>query len=242
MYKIAICDNETSQVNSLESRLSKYFNDADIQCEIDSYDNGERLIQSVLNQSTEYQIIFLDIEMQELNGIEIARILRKVDKDFILIYVTSYEQYTLESFEVSPFRYLIKPVADKKLQEVLKSALVELATRKNYLFYNVGSRHFQIRTDEILMLCSEFGRKIHVELNNKEDISFYGKISLIDEQLPDSSFVKVNSGTIVNMHYIATFSQNVITLINGENVSISRSRRKTVRFLYNQFIERNFGI
>ena len=98
------------------------------------------------------------------------------------------------------------------------------------------------RQDEILMLCSEFGRKIHVELNNKEDISFYGKISLIEEQLPDSSFVKVNSGTIVNLHYIATFSQNVITLINGENVSISRSRRKTVRFLYNQFIERNFGI
>lgn len=242
MYRIAICDNETSQVNNLESRLSKYFSDADIQIEIDSYGKGERLIKAILNQSIEYQIIFLDIEMQGLNGIETARILRKVDKDFILIYVTSYEQYTLESFEVSPFRYLIKPVADEKLRDVLKSAIVDITEKRNYLFYNVGSSHFQIRTDEILVLYSEFGRKIHVELNNKEDVSFYGKISLIEEQLPESIFVKVNSGTIVNMHYIAAFSQGVITLINGENVSISRSRRKTVRFLYNQFIERNFGI
>ena len=83
------------------------------------------MVNTMSGQIDNYHLIFLDIEMEGLNGIETAKLLRNIDKNFILIFVTSFEQYALESFEVSPFRYLIKPVSIEKLREVLRDVLVE---------------------------------------------------------------------------------------------------------------------
>ncbi|MGT2784642.1 LytR/AlgR family response regulator transcription factor [Streptococcus merionis] len=242
MYRIAICDDDISQVGFLESQILSYFEEIGIPNEIDGYHRGEKLIKSIVNQRINYQLIFLDIEMNGFNGIETAKILRKIDKNFLLIYVTSYEQYALESFEVFPFRYLIKPVSAKELRKVLKHSLIELSGKQEYLFYQIGSSHFQVQTSEIILLSSELGRKIHIELQNGDSVSFYGKITSIEKQLSSTNFVKVNSGTIVNMHYIVLFTPDSIQLKNGSYVTISRSRKKIVKSLYNQFIERNFGI
>ena len=126
MYRIAICDDDSLQVSNLENQISRYFDELNIQYEIDGYYKGDRLVKSMREQMDNYQLIFLDIEMEIINGIETAKLLRNLDKNFILIYVTSYEQYALESFEVSPFRYLIKPVSLEKLKVVLSDVLVEL--------------------------------------------------------------------------------------------------------------------
>ena len=180
--------------------------------------------------------------MEGLNGIETAKLLRNIDKNFILIYVTSYEQYALESFEVSPFRYLIKPVSIEKLREVLRDVLVELTAKQKFMFYQIGTEHFQINLDNIVCLYSEFGRKIHLELVSGSDTSFYGRISAIEKELPPTHFVRVNSGTMINLNHIASFNRNDVTMINGSCIAISRSRKKVVRTAYSHFIERSFGL
>lgn len=242
MYKIAICDDDNTQVSILEQQVSSILDSMNVQYEIDAYFQGNRLVKSMESHHETYQLIFLDIEMEDLNGIDTARLLRSIDSNFILIYVTSYEQYALESFEVLPFRYLIKPVSDMKLQKVIDDILVELSTKQKYLFYKNGVEHFQVKLEDILFLYSELGRKIHVELVNGSHVSFYGKVSVIEEQLPGAYFVRVNSGTIVNMNYIHLFSKDEIILTSGEHISISRSRKQSVNSIYNKFIERSFGM
>lgn len=242
MYRIAICDDDSLQVSNLEKQISRYFDELNIQYEIDGYYKGDRLVKSMREQMDNYQLIFLDIEMEIINGIETAKLLRNLDKNFILIYVTSYEQYALESFEVSPFRYLIKPVSLEKLKVVLSDVLVELTAKQKFLFYQVGMEHFQVILDNIVCLYSEFGRKIHLELVDDSSVSFYGKISIIEEELPQTHFVRVNSGTIINLDYVASFNRNDVTMVNGDCITVSRSRKKAVVAAYNQFIERSFGL
>lgn len=242
MYRIAICDDDSLQVSNLENQISRYFDELNIQYEIDGYYKGDRLVKSMREQMDNYQLIFLDIEMEIINGIETAKLLRNLDKSFVLIYVTSYEQYALESFEVSPFRYLIKPVSLEKLKVVLSDVLVELTAKQKFLFYQVGMEHFQVILDNIVCLYSEFGRKIHLELVDDSSVSFYGKISIIEEELPQTHFVRVNSGTIINLDYVASFNRNDVTMVNGDCITVSRSRKKAVVAAYNQFIERSFGL
>ena len=242
MYRIAICDDDSLQVSNLENQISRYFDELNIQYEIDGYYKGDRLVKSMREQMDNYQLIFLDIEMEIINGIETAKLLRNLDKNFILIYVTSYEQYALESFEVSPFRYLIKPVSLEKLKVVLSDVLVELTAKQKFLFYQVGMEHFQVILDNIVCLYSEFGRKIHLELVDDSSVSFYGKISIIEEELPQTHFVRVNSGTIINLDYVASFNRNDVTMVNGDCITVSRSRKKAVVAAYNQVMERSFGL
>lgn len=242
MYRIAICDDDSLQVSNLENHISRYFDELNIQYEIDGYYKGDRLVTSMRENMDNYQLIFLDIEMEGLNGIETAKLLRSLDKSFILVYVTSYEQYALESFEVSPFRYLIKPVSIEKLRAVLKDVLVELTAKQKFLFYQVGMEHFQVNLDNIVCLYSEFGRKIHLELVDGSNVSFYGKISSIEEGLPQTHFVRVNSGTMINLNYVTSLNRSDVTMINGDCITISRSRKKIVISAYSQFIERSFGL
>lgn len=242
MYKIAICDDDSLQVSHLETQISKYFDEINVHYEIDGYYKGNRLVKAMSTQADNYQLIFLDIEMEDINGIETAKLLRNLDKSFVLIYVTSYEQYALESFEVSPFRYLIKPVSTEKLRDVLRDVLVELTAKQKFLFYQVGMEHFQVNLDNIVCLYSEFGRKIHLELVNDNSVLFYGKISTLEEELPQTHFIRVNSGAIINLDYVVSFNRNEVTMINGDCITISRSRKKTVVATYNQFIERSFGL
>lgn len=242
MYKVAICDDDSLQVSNLETHISKYFDEINVQYDIDGYYKGDRLVNTMSGQVDNYHLIFLDIEMEGLNGIETAKLLRNIDKNFILIYVTSFEQYALESFEVFPFRYLIKPVSIEKLREVLRDVLVELTAKQKFMFYQIGTEHFQISLDNIVCLYSEFGRKIHLELVSGSDTSFYGRISAIEKELPSTHFVRVNSGTMINLNHISSFNQNDVTMINGNCIAISRSRKKAVRTAYSHFIERSFGL
>ena len=242
MYRIAICDDDSLQVNNLENQISRYFDEFNVQYEIDGYYKGDRLVKSMKEQMDNYQLIFLDIEMEGINGIETAKLLRNLDKSFILIYVTSYEQYALESFEVSPFRYLIKPVSIEKLEAVLRDVLVELTAKQKFLFYQVGMEHFQVNLDNIVCLYSEFGRKIHLELVDGGNVSFYGKISEIEERLPQTHFIRVNSGTMINLNHVISLNRSDVTMINSDCITISRSRKKIVISAYSQFIERNFGL
>ena len=102
--------------------------------QVDVFFKPKTLLKTMSNSRTGYQIIFLDIEMQEMNGIEVARRLRELEKDFLLVFITGYDNYMLESFEVLPFRYVLKPIDSEKLEPILQQIMIELEHHMQYLF------------------------------------------------------------------------------------------------------------
>ncbi|MFE4709814.1 LytR/AlgR family response regulator transcription factor [Paenibacillus sp. NPDC056722] len=241
MIRICICDDDQLHSSKLEKIImdcvSKYPN---IALDIDIYGSGATLLNALHVRNEEYQILFLDIEMDSLNGIEVARKIRETDKSMIIIYVTSYAEYTMESFEVSPFRYILKPIDDENISKVLLHAVEEITRNNQYLFFKSQNLNYQIKSETILSISSLKGRIIHVVTCDNE-FTFYGTIKDVEDMLDPLSFIKVNQGTMVNLNYIHIISGTDVILTNKEKYAISRGQKKIVKDAYNHFIKRRIG-
>ena len=112
---IAICDDNQQYINQTEEYFSKV---GDKNINHDAFYSGEELVKAYENGFGDYDVIFLDMEMGGLTGIETANIIRKQDKHVIIVFVTSHTKYMQECFECSPFRFLIKPVAEQDMLKV----------------------------------------------------------------------------------------------------------------------------
>lgn len=242
MYRIALCEDEDLLASKYEVQIENYFSRTSLNAEIDIFNSGERLINYIEKQHEQYQIIFLDIEMEGINGIEAARKIRKKNKNVLICYLTSYSEYTLESFEVSPFRYLLKPLDEKKLETTLDAAIEEIELECNYLFVKIGKTQRQLPQSMIAVIKSELGRKLTIIMDNGEEISFYGKLAAIKEKLNHLYFIKVNQGTIINMGYIDRIEDDLIIMNTNDFISVSRRQKKEFRNAYNRFIERWTGM
>ena len=138
MYKIAICDDNVEQTGITEKIILDFFATIDRKIEIDVFFKPETLLNVMSEPKNNYQLIFLDIEMQGINGIEVAKRLRALEKEFLLVFITGYDNYMLESFEVLPFRYVLKPIDSEKMEPILQQLVFELDHHNQYLFYKIG--------------------------------------------------------------------------------------------------------
>ncbi len=241
---IGICDDNRLHSGNIEAIVLKYCKKfLNLSVEIEVFDSAESLLKEIMNPSVSFQILFLDIEMQGMNGIDAAREIRKIDPNVLIIYVTSYDQYTLESFEVKPFRYLLKPINNEKLTLALFQAIDEVMNNNQYLFYKQQNMQCQINCDKIAVILSESGRMISVKTSNlNESIIFYGKIKEIEKMLNPLRFIKVNPGTIVHLNYVNIITGSEVYLTTGQVFSISRGQKKIVKEHYNNFISTRIGV
>ncbi|MFD4706949.1 LytR/AlgR family response regulator transcription factor [Gottfriedia sp. NPDC058432] len=238
--KICICDDDILHSMKLEEIILDYTEKFhNLLIDIDVFSSPNSLIKRKDLGEFDYQILFLDIEMNEMNGIDVAREIRKQDRNLLIIYVTSYNKYTIESFEVSPFRYLLKPVDSKKIKHVLSIAIDEIMLNNQYLFFKLQNIQYQIKCVDIISISSENGRMIRIiTCNGEKSILFYGKIKELEKKLNPLTFVKVNQGTIVNLNYIYIISGSEIYLSNNDILTISRGQKKIVKETYHEFISK----
>ena len=242
MYKIAICDDNVEQTGITEKIILDFFATIDRKIEIDVFFKPETLLNVMSEPKNNYQLIFLDIEMQGINGIEVAKRLRALEKEFLLVFITGYDNYMLESFEVLPFRYVLKPIDSEKMEPILQQLVFELDHHNQYLFYKIGKQHYQLRIRDIVVISSELGRKVKVKSVDESEIEFYFKLKELLKILPSSYFFQVNRGVIINLNYITGIIGDQITLINEKVVYISRRNRQDFKIAYTIFIERCTGI
>lgn len=217
--KVAICDDEKFYVDNLKEFLDEYYNSLDIL--IDTFISGEKLINKVREIPTRYDLIFLDIEMEKFNGIEVAREIRKFNKEIIIIFVTSHIEFALQGYEVKAFRYITKPLDKDKLIKVLVDVEKEVESDKKFLIKD--------KDREILLNYKDI---IYVEARNVNiliktiDNSYTLRKTLKDigNELESSMFYKTHRSYIVNFNYVADYNNKSITMKNGDKILISRSR------------------
>lgn len=244
MLKICICDDDVAFGSLLESYINEYISKIDgLNIEIDFYESGVSLTKAIIERQERYQILFLDIEMQEMNGIETALKIRTIDRNLYIIYITSYEKYTLESFKVSPFRYIIKPVKKEEFQSILAQVVEDIMSNKQFFFFKYQNKQYQIKCDCIVTMKSEMGRMIYIDSTEAEaPFRFYGKIKEIEKELNPFLFIKVNSGTIVNLDYVNIITNDEIKMEDGETYPISRGQKQEVKKKYNNYLEKRLGL
>lgn len=241
---IAICDDDVNHCVVLEKYLmeagQKFEN---LRLDIEVYHSGEDLLRSLDQVDNHPQILFLDMEMGPLDGLRTADALRQRDQNMLIIYVTSYDKYTMESFAVSPFRYLLKPISYEEIDKVFSLAVDQVLSNASSLFLQHRHELIQVPCHQIISIVSTKGRMIRInasqELLHRE---FYGRIKELEQRLNPLIFTKINQGTIVNLNHVHALSGDEVTMQSGDVFYTSRSRRKAVREAYSTFVKRKLGL
>lgn len=235
MIKVAICDNEGSICDQLEDILYDLEVTIMGKFDIECYLSGEELCQA-LNENNYYDIIFLDIELKLLNGVEVGKIIRNdmTNETTQIVYISSNESYAMQLFKIRPLDFIIKPLNHDKIKEVLDNAFKIIKKNNNIFEYKVGHMTYKVPVKEILYFESS-NRTINIVTTNGVDM-FYGILENVLEKVP--YFVYIHKSYLVNLNYITKVEFAQVTMSNNVILPISKSNRKQVRDLLLQ-LERN---
>jgi DNA-binding LytR/AlgR family response regulator len=233
---IAICDDDKHDASRLEQMLEGIFSAMDdIDLKIDIYETGEGLLHAL--ETIAYPILFLDMEMPGRDGIGVADVIRKRDRDMLILFVTSHSHYMQRSFEVRPFRYLLKPVDEAALKAAAVKAVEELLQRNNWLEFTFKQTSWQLKSGDIMYVTVERGKKLIVAVNDGTCM-YYGKIGELEAKLAPYGFCRIHTGYLVNWQYARSVAKDNVTLANGVTLPVSRSRSGEAILSYHRYLEK----
>ena len=229
--QIAICDDELSIGQILEEKVKKLLPDAVTR----TYVSGDDLIASGFAPD----ILFLDIQMPGIDGMETARILRRKYKDMILIFITAIEEYVFQAFDVGAFHYLVKPFSDEKFEQVVRRAIASVRERtsdkadEKYMMIQLGGTHRKIFLRDIVY-AEVFNRKVMVHTRDA-DIEYYGKLQDLAD-LAGADFFRTHRSYLVHFKYVVKYDAGCVTLVNGTAMIAKQNYPEFVRqyLKYNQ--------
>lgn len=219
MINIAICDDEIFMLDELSEMVSNFFKSENMEVTIIKFSNGSSLLQ----YNKHLDIIFLDIQMNELNGMETAKKLRNQNYKGFLIFVTVMEELVFHSFEVRAFDYLIKPIDTNRFTQTIKRLLSDMQNCSDTsLLVRKGNECNIIPFDDIIY-CEIINRKIFLHLSQQEVIDYYDRIENLEKKL-DGRFFKCHRSYLVNLKYLKSYKKGTAYLNNGETIPVSRLR------------------
>ena len=223
MVKIGICDDEPQMIKLLSQTLEQVLQLQGIEYEIWEYASGEELTAGIA--CLDIDILFLDIEMRILDGIETAKRLRKKGMKGIIIFVTAHPDFVFQEYEVHAFHYILKPYRKEKIAEVLTQALEELDLSKEQ-FFVIEQKAKIIRIPLSQTLAFQSDRRKVLAFVEEGTIDFYGKIDDVCCKLP-SYFIRIHNRCIVNLNYVTTLEKDRC-ILGEHSFPVSRTFRQEV--------------
>ena len=218
--KTAVCDDEPVHMENIRNALPDL--------EMDLYTKPDLLFETVRG-GKKYDVIFLDIIMPGFDGISLARELREIDEDVIIVFITSKLEFMQTGYEVKAFCYLLKDQISRGLKKVWNDIEAELAAKKDeYFVYEFERRACRRSYREILYFESNL-RRVTLHTKNNADI-FYGKLDDIEKLSPH--FIRIHKSYLVNKKYIRGLSADTVVLSNGEVLPVSRKYSTNVGAIY----------
>lgn len=219
--KIAVCDDEKQFIDEICSLLETWAIKHDIRLSLFRFTNGDDLIYA--HRSKCMDLIFLDVIMPLLNGMETARELRCGDTAVPIIFLTSAREFAIESYEVRAFHYLLKPVDVKKLFSILDDFLKKFCLPEHTFTAKTAEGFCKITLADIDYLEAQ-NKHVLVYLSNGRIIKISEQFSKCEEICSaDSGFYRCHRSYIVNLNHVEQFSKTSLTTICHATIPISRS-------------------
>ncbi len=227
MYHIGICDDGKNFCASMEEMILHYIREKEVPVEIKIWYTGEGLLD-YLDKDGHIDILFLDIELFQLSGVEVGDYIRNRlgDRKMQIIYVSGKPSYALQLFKNQPMDFLIKPIGQPQINETLNLAVKILGKNTGKFEFQCGRDYYYIPFCEIMYFASD-GRKIRV-VSIQEEKEFYGKLKDVADNLPQE-FIVIHKSYVVNRNHIARYTYEIVELIDGTVLTISKANRKQVR-------------
>ena len=237
MLKIAICDDDEISLSFIKQTLHSYSKETKTNILVDTFQQGEDLLKS--NLEKHYHILILDIMMPNMDGIELAKELRKQEEDSFLIFLTSSDEYTKDAYQVDAIHYLMKPVKPEKLLSVigkLKLYLPQLDEKPILVPTKDGL--IRLVKDHIVYV-EHINHVIYFHTNDGATVTSLTSsltLSEVAEQLTIyENFFQPHRAYIVNMDYISSISKTDLLLTNEKMIPIPSRRSVEIRRQYTSY-------
>ena len=241
MIKIAICDDEVN----IRAYLTSLIRAQSCPCEIVEYASAD----DCLADTQEIDLLFLDIELapDRPDGMALARKIRERTSgpQPVIIFVTGYERYVFDAFDVGAFQYLLKPVNEEKFAQVFARAVEQIQTRREHpqrgraLTFQSANTSKTVPLDSIYYIESS-DHKVVLHLRDGE-FACYAKIRDLELEL-QGRFFRIHKGYLVNLSYVDGYSKAEVTLTNGEMLLLSQYKYQDFVKAYLRFLKGGGGL
>lgn len=230
--KIAICDDEKKLRKDLRHLAEVHLDLAGMDYIIEEFSSGEEL--TACEDLSDVQILFLDIEMDGIDGMETAKRLRAAGRKMLIIFVTAYPDYVFDGYEVQAFHYILKPYQEAKIKEVLDRAIAELSlSHEHFLVVEQKSGTLRIDTSKILYFKSD-RRNIFAATKASGTESFYGKLDDVEAEMP-KYFQRVHNRYLVNLNYVSKVGATSC-ICGEEEIPVSRAYKQELAVAFAQMM------
>lgn len=232
-FHVAICDDENYYIQDIKGYIYEYEQENNTSFHINIYNSGYDLTNDI-NKGILLNMIFLDVEMPKISGVETAKEIRRINEDVVICFVTSHESYALDAFAVDAIGYIVKPVSKLEVFKILKKGI----THTKYLVEKVSAdkKYLTVKTnrEDILVDVSDI---VYIEKTKNscifhmkdKDITSYNTLTNVYEGLDNQIFCYSHQGFIINFIYVKEIKRNMVCLGQNLNVPLSRKFYKVVK-------------
>ncbi len=228
--KIAICEDEEVIAQQIKEITAQYFNESKTDCDITIFQNG----YSFEAVQSNYDLLFLDYKLPDINGIDLAHRIRKTNKKLVIVFVTAYSEHVFESFEVGAFRYILKPIDVDDIRKALFSFMTE---HENNTLLCIPTKDKKIYIDLHDIMYIESQAKNSVVRTTEAEYQSVHSLLAFEQEISSPFFIRTHKRWMINMQHIAEIEKNVIKMKNGEKVEISRRNNKAFQTAYTNFLK-----
>lgn len=230
--RIAICEDHQDDRTYLKQLITRYCQTQGLEVEIDEFSSGEALLEAFETQR--FALLFLDVYMQQLNGLQTAAAIRQMDAECLLVFVTTSREHAIEGFVVKALHYLIKPITEEQVNEVFQRCKPLL--QENMKCLEILANRIPVKIPLKGIHYIEVYDKtcfIHME---QELVKTYTSLDEIDQQLDKPVFLRCHRSYIVNMRYIVNVGDNDFLLHTGVRIPISKAKKQVIKQQYLHFL------
>lgn len=228
--RIIICDDEEIYVRDIKKHIEIVLNENFLKSEIDTYTDCTEIMT---NKCEYYDIAFLDVDMGDYKGTQVAKKLKEVNPGIIIFIITAYDSYMDEAMDLSIFRFIKKPLDVKRLNDSMAKAIGLLENNSLEFYLSDNCKSVKVMSSDII--CVEIdGRTTKVITQNKTYYS-ENRMKYWKQMLSSLCFYQVHGSYMINMRYITNYSRNEIILINGMTVPIAYRKQADFRTYFMRF-------
>jgi len=235
MFHAAICEDEPDIALYIEHTLAQEFTKHGMQVEFEIFNNGKRLLE-MINKHYQFDMLFMDIEMPEIDGISICKAIRKISNEPLVVFISNKDELVFSTFEVQPFRFIRKSHYDSLLPSLVDSVQTELLRRQPNIIHitEPGSKDlFSFDCTQIIYIEAQGKNCIINTTNGSHTIKT--KLMDIEQQLSSFGYIKPHRSYLVNCAFIQGIHKNELTLANSTPVPISRGNLEEVKRKFIQY-------
>ncbi|MGL9730087.1 LytR/AlgR family response regulator transcription factor [Enterococcus sp. DIV0756] len=231
---IAICDDDKLFCQQMKKNIDHFFIDKNNNYVSEIFLSGEELLTHLRKKKKSIQLYFLDIEMEGIDGISVAKKIREEDVDALIIFITCHEEKMPKAFDVFAFHYLMKPIDQKSVFNILNSAYNYLERKMTIFQFAIRKQIYTLPFSQIEYFESA-GRKIRVHSKNNVIYEYYDVLDRVENQISSELFVRIHKSYLINLDYLHKIESKKVIMRSNASFPISRKYQKHFHHKFRKF-------